>query len=51
MGQTFGRDEKIMQNKRGKKHKSLKGVKKIEGDYFSVVFDEIRTCVCARVSA
>jgi len=30
MGQTDGRDQKLMQKKAGKRHKGLKGVKKIE---------------------
>jgi hypothetical protein len=49
MGKTEGRDEKIKQKKAGKRHERVKGVKKIEGNYFSVVFDENSACVCVCV--
>jgi hypothetical protein len=57
MGQIGGRDEKIKQKKSGKRHQRMKVVKEIEGNYFSVAFDENRACVsvcvcvCARARA
>ena len=51
IGQTDGRDEKIMQKKAGKRPKRLKGVKEIEGNFFLYLMRIGLVCLCTCMRA